>query len=64
MDENGSNHPGHEADEPTTSRRALWSRRIAIAVLVAFAAFLILNVAVVVALLLRNLAPGGGPFGS
>lgn len=64
MDENGSNHAGHEADEPATSRRALWSRRIAIAVLVAFAAFVILNVAVVLALLLRNLAPGGGPFGT
>ena len=63
MDENGSNHPGHEGDEPA-SRRAIWSRRIAIVVLVAFAAFVILNVAVVIALLLRNLAPGGGPFGT
>jgi hypothetical protein len=64
VDENGSNHPGHEGDEPATSRRALWSRRIAIALLVAFAAFVILNVAVVIALMLRNLAPGGGPFGT
>jgi hypothetical protein len=64
VDENGSNHPADKGDEPATSRRALWSRRIAIALLVGFAAFVILNVAVVIALVLRNLAPGGGPFGT
>ncbi|HEX5015348.1 MAG TPA: hypothetical protein VFV72_14455 [Candidatus Limnocylindrales bacterium] len=63
MDENRSNRTGHQADEPAPSRRALWSRRIATAVLVLFVAFLVLNVAVVLALILRNLGPGGGPFG-
>ena len=64
MDEDGSNHTDHEGEKPATSRRELWSRRIALAVLIAFAAFVILNVAVLLALLLRNLAPGGGPFGA
>ena len=64
MNDDGSNPSDHDSDEPATGRRAVWSRRIAIVVLVGFAAFVILNVAVVLALLLRNLAPGGGPFGN
>jgi hypothetical protein len=64
VDEDPSNQTDRDADEPVTGRRELWSHRIAIALLVAFAAFVILNVAVVIALLLRNLAPGGGPLGT
>ena len=43
--------------------RSLWSRRVAIALLVTFGAFVVLNVAVVLALLFRSVAPGAGPFG-
>jgi hypothetical protein len=44
-------------------RRSVWSRRVAIALLVTFAAFVLLNVAVVLALLVRVVSPAGGPFG-
>ena len=44
-------------------RRSVWSRRVAIALLVTFGAFVLLNVAVVLALLFRSVAPGAGPFG-
>jgi hypothetical protein len=44
-------------------RRSVWGRRISIALLVTFAAFVVLNVAVVLALLVRSIAPAGGPFG-
>jgi hypothetical protein len=49
-------------DDQADARRSVWSRRVAIAVLVTFAAFVLLNVAVVIALLYRSIAPGGGPF--
>jgi hypothetical protein len=50
-------------DDQAGRRGSVWSRRVAIAVLVTFAAFVLLNVAVVIALLYRSIAPGGGPFG-
>jgi hypothetical protein len=51
-------------DEPDTGRRAVWSRRIALAVLIAFVAFVIVNIAVVLAMLYSSaIRGGGGPFG-
>jgi len=66
VNDDRSNHPDRDGDrdEPATGRRAVWSRRVALVLLIGFAAFVVLNVAVVLALLLRNLAPGGGPFGN
>jgi len=64
VNDDGSNPSDHDPDEPATGRRAAWSRRIAIVVLVGFAAFVVVNVAVVLALLVRSAAPGGGPFGN
>ena len=51
------------ADVGDGGRRSVWSRRIAIALLVTFGAFVLLNVAVVLALVLRGAAHGAGPFG-
>jgi hypothetical protein len=51
------------ADVGDGGRRSAWSRRVAIALLVTFAAFVVLNVAVVLALVFRSIAPGAGPFG-
>ena len=51
------------ADVGDGGRRSVWSRRVAIALLVTFGAFVLLNVAVVLALLFRSVAPGAGPFG-
>jgi hypothetical protein len=57
--------PDDRPDEPDTGRRAVWSRRIAVVVLVAFAAFVIFNASVVLVLLLRSAGGGaGGPFGN
>ena len=52
-----------EAGADTGDRRSVWGRRISIALLVTFAAFVLLNVAVVLALLFRSVGPGAGPFG-
>lgn len=53
--------PGAEVGD--RGRRSVWSRRVAIALLVAFGGFVLLNVAVVLALVFRSVAPGAGPFG-
>jgi len=52
-----------DAGADAGDRRSVWGRRISIALLVTFAAFVVLNVAVVLALLVRSIAPAGGPFG-
>ncbi len=56
-------HADAHADAGEGGRRSVWSRRVAIALLVTFGAFVLLNVAVVLALLFRSVAPGAGPFG-
>jgi len=56
-------HVDAHADVGDGGRRSVWSRRVAIGLLVTFAAFVLLNVAVVLALLFRSVAPGAGPFG-
>ena len=55
--------PDAHADVGKGGRRSVWSRRVAITLLVTFAAFVLLNVAVVLALALRSVAHGAGPFG-
>jgi hypothetical protein len=56
-------HADGRAGAGDGGRRSVWSRRVAIALLVTFAAFVVLNVAVVLALVLRSAAHGAGPFG-
>ena len=51
--------PGEHADR----RRATWSRRIAVVVLVAFAMFVLFNLVAVLVLAYRSVVEGqGGPF--
>ena len=52
-----------QADVGDGGRRSVWSRRVGIALLVTFGAFVLLNVAVVLALLFRSAGPAAGPFG-
>ena len=62
-----NDQPPDEPDLPTVAtdpagRRAVWSRRIALGVLVAFGMFLLLNVVVVLLLAWRSVMEGqGGP---
>jgi hypothetical protein len=55
----------HPPDEPAGGRRSACSRRAAIAVLVAFGAFVLFNAVTVLVLLLSAASRGtGGPFGN
>ena len=62
-----NDHPPDEPESPTaatdpTGRRAVWSRRIALGVLVAFGMFLLWNVVTVLLLAWRSVMEGqGGP---
>ena len=52
--------PGNERDD----RRSVWSHRLAIAVLVTFAAFVLFNAVTVLVMLYQGATRGGGsPFG-
>jgi hypothetical protein len=53
------------ADEPAEDqRRSVWGHRIAVAILLAFGAFVLFNVVTVLVLVLSSAAHGGGgPFG-
>ena len=62
-DRDRASDPDAHADVDGGGRRSVWSRRIAVALLVTFAAFVLLNVAVVLALVLRSAAHGSTPFG-
>jgi hypothetical protein len=62
-DRDRASDPDARADVGDGGRRSVWSRRIAVALLVTFGAFVLLNVAVVLALLFRSVGPGAGPFG-
>jgi hypothetical protein len=64
------NHPSDDdrnqpPDEPAPGRRSVWSHRVALGVLVVFAAFVIFNAVTVLAMIYANAAHGsGGPFGN
>jgi hypothetical protein len=61
MSDRPTNPPPEEAG---TDRREIWSRRIALGVMLAFATFVILNLVVVLALVYSSaIRGGGGPFG-
>jgi hypothetical protein len=62
-DRDRASDPDAHADVGDGGRRSVWSRRIAVALLVTFGAFVLLNVAVVLALLFRSVGPGAGPLG-
>jgi hypothetical protein len=60
-DPNPDAHPG-KADDPG-GRRSVWERRIAIAVLATFGAFVLYNLVAVLAMLYSGAMRGGGsPF--
>jgi len=63
-DRDRTSDPDARADVGDGGRRSVWSRRIAVALLVTFGAFVLLNAAVVLALLFRSVGPGAGPFGN
>src|SRR5690349_4534740 len=58
-DDDRDRAPTADADDGADAgdRRSVWSRRVAIALLITFTAFVVLNVAVVLALLVRSIAP-------
>jgi hypothetical protein len=51
-------------DEPVDGRRSIWSRRVALAVLLTFGAFVLFNAVTVLVLVLSSASRGGGPFGN
>jgi hypothetical protein len=55
----------HPTDDPVPGRRSVWSHRIALGLLVVFAAFVIFNAVTVLAMIYANAAHGsGGRFGN
>jgi hypothetical protein len=67
-----TDQPHDDRDRPSTAddsdqtggRRSVWSRRIAIAVLVTFGAFVLFNAVAVLVLIYSSVSRGGGgPFG-
>jgi hypothetical protein len=62
MDEHPVDKPGRGPTDPA-GRRAVWSRRVAIGILVAFAMFVLFNLVTVLVLAYRSVVEGqGGPF--